>query len=195
MDTRPCRVVELEQGTSEWHAWRRGGIGASESAAILGENPFKTRWDALLQKVDDLREPTSPAMVRGTELEPRARRAFEEHTGLVFAPMCLQSTQHDWLRASVDGMTPEADRVVEIKCGEGAYKRSRRGRVPPYYMPQLQHILAVTGLDLIDYWCWLPGKRPIHLEVPRDPRHIHRILVAGEAFWAQVVERRARGGE
>ena len=36
-------VEELEQGSSEWHAWRRGVIGASDASTIIGENKFKSQ--------------------------------------------------------------------------------------------------------------------------------------------------------
>ena len=42
-------VVELQQGTSQWLAWRHNGIGSSEALAIMGENRFESA-SMLLQK-------------------------------------------------------------------------------------------------------------------------------------------------
>lgn len=45
-------VEELEQGSSELHAWRRGVIGPSDASTIIAENKFKSR--AYLGLGDDL---------------------------------------------------------------------------------------------------------------------------------------------
>jgi predicted phage-related endonuclease len=34
-------IDDLEQGTAKWLQWRRGVIGASEAAIIMGENRWK----------------------------------------------------------------------------------------------------------------------------------------------------------
>ena len=34
---------------------------------------------------------------------------------------------------------------------------SQTRSAPDYYYGQLQHILAVTGLDSLDFWCYWPG--------------------------------------
>jgi len=34
------KVVDLEQGTPQWLAWRRAGIGASEAPVIMGLSPW-----------------------------------------------------------------------------------------------------------------------------------------------------------
>lgn len=41
-------------------------------------------------------------MRRGTALEPKARQAYEEHTGLVMQPLVLQDGLYS---ASLDGMS------------------------------------------------------------------------------------------
>src|SRR5690606_2655687 len=38
----PMVLVDLEQGSPEWLAWRAEGIGASDAATIMGENPYQT---------------------------------------------------------------------------------------------------------------------------------------------------------
>lgn len=55
---------------------------------------------------------TAP-MQHGTQLEPKARAAYEEQAGSVMQPLVL--TEGDY-SASLDGITLEGDLVVEIKC-------------------------------------------------------------------------------
>ena len=123
-------------------------------------------------------------MRRGQELEPYARNEFEIEFGVTLDPACLQSTRYDWLRASVDGIAVDENFVVEIKCGEKAYQYSATKRsVPRYYYGQLQHILAVTDLKAVDYWCYLPSRPCIHIRVARDEPYIKRLLKAEKEFW------------
>ena len=172
-------VVELTQGTREWHDWRCNGMGASDAPTVMGENPWKTATDILSEKLGGSREGRlTAAMARGTDSEPEARQAYILQTGKRVEPACLQSNQHAWLRASVDGIGGKLDAVVEIKCGESVYRKtSGYGRVPHYYFGQLQHILAVTGLESIDFWCYLPGLPGVLVSRPAR-RSLYRKTIA-----------------
>lgn len=181
-------IVELEQGTREWLEWRHKGIGASDAATIMGENRFKSAAELLLEKCGPARDfGQNAAMARGTELEPEARRLYIKKTGRDVRPVCLQSTRYDWLRASLDGLAVNHDAVVEIKCGQSAYRTASQTRsVPDYYYGQMQHILAVTGLDSLDFWCYWPGSAPLLIPVPRNVSYIERLLKTEFEFWNHV---------
>jgi putative phage-type endonuclease len=181
--------VRLEQGTPTWLAWRHEGIGASEADAILGRNRWKSAKAVLKEKAGPARTNsfTNTAMERGNTLEPIARSHYQQRTGRTVEPACLQSRLHPWLRASVDGICRQNLHVVEIKCGEKVYEHSaRHGSVPEYYVGQLQHILAVTGYAMIDFWVWLPDVPPILIPVPRDEVFITHLLATETAFWSEV---------
>ena len=159
MSTSAFSLIQLDQGTDAWHAWRRKGIGASDAPTIMGENPWKKRDELLEEKRTGYIVPQTHVMRRGHKLEPEARKQYEEALRRKVTPQCLQSNAHTWLIASVDGISAGLDKVVEIKCGKNAYSYSRsKGKVPQYYYAQLQHILAVTNLDVIDYWSYLLNK-------------------------------------
>jgi putative phage-type endonuclease len=128
------------------------------------------------------------AMARGNALEPHARALFCERFGVPVEPVCLQSVARPWQRASLDGIDFATRRVIEIKCGDKVYaSTAETGRVPGYYVGQLQHILAVTGFESIDFWVWLPGLAALHLSVPRDDAYIARMTEREGAFWERVV--------
>ena len=185
------KIVALDQGSDAWLDWRRGGIGGSDAPAIMGENPWKSPDDVLREKLGLASgEGDSAAMARGVALEPAARRRYAEFVGMDIRPRCLQSVEHDWLIASVDGLSADAGRVVEIKCGESVYRRTALRRRPPsYYYGQLQHILAVTGLGGIDFWCYLPSRPEVHVRVARDEGYIRRLVETEREFWSVVQER------
>ena len=184
---RPYQILDIVQGTEEWHEWRDQGIGASDAPTVMGENRWKSRQQLLYEKRSRIREPTNEAMRRGAALEPEARKCYQQVTGTIVRPVCLQSTAFDWLRASVDGISTDGCSVVEIKCGERAYERTASSRrVPGYYVGQLQHILAVTGLAEINFWCYLPRHPEVHLLVKRDKLYIERLLRTEEQFWKEL---------
>ena len=187
----PYRLVDIAQGTSEWLDWRNQGLGASDAPAIMGENPWKSRERLLKEKLNELSFWQNDAMRRGIELEPEARRRYEQMTGIKVRPVCLESTQFDWLRASIDGLAHDGSSVVEIKCGESVYRHAASKRqVPQYYLGQLQHILAVTGLPRIDFWCYLPGRPEIHICIDRDNNYIDRLIKREMEFWQEFMRRR-----
>jgi putative phage-type endonuclease len=183
-----CTIVELEQRTEAWLEWRHSGIGASDAPTIMRENPYKDYDELLIEKRCTVRgSDENAAMRNGIDLEPEALRRYISRIGKSFKGACLQSTRYTWLRASVDGLTIECDAVVEIKCGRSAYKRTVEcDGVPDYYYAQTQHILAVTGLNSLDYFCYWPEYGEILRQIARDNAYIDRLLVAEQQFWTKV---------
>ncbi len=193
MNNVPYTIVDLQQGTPAWLEWRSQGIGASDAPTIMGENPWKNASQLLQEKVGRKKTDSNAAMDRGSMLEPEARRLYETKVGVQFVPVCLQSTEIEWLRASLDGLAIDGSAVVEIKCGESVYRKSSTSRkVPGYYFGQLQHILAVTNLPSIDFWCYLPSRPEVHLSVARDENYISRLIDTERLFWQQVVKARTK---
>jgi len=185
-------TITLEQGTPEWLAWRHEGIGASEASTIMGENSFESAASLLHKKCNPpIQGRMNRAMARGVALEPKARAYYNSKLELDTEPQCLQSLEYGWLRASLDGITQDGARAVEIKCGESAYKTTVKTRRPPrYYYGQFQHIMAVTGLECVDYCCYFPPRRPIVLQVQRNQSYIDGLLEAEQAFWNEVLNSR-----
>jgi putative phage-type endonuclease len=181
-------IVPLQQGTDDWREWRHNGIGASDASAIMGENRFKSVAQLLQEKRGQVLDcGQNAAMARGAELEPEARSLYIATTGRQMRPACLQSTRYEWLRASLDGLAFNDDAAVEIKCGQSAYQvASQTHSVPDYYYGQMQHILAVTGFDSLDFWCYWPGYPALLIPVPRNIAYIERLLTNELKFWEQV---------
>jgi len=181
-------VVDHLQGTESWREWRAQGIGASEAPIIMGESRFKT-WSQLLEEkrgpVRDFGQ--NAAMAMGTRLEPEARERYIAKTGRKVFPICIQSTRIEWLRASLDGLSPDGQAAVEIKCGRAAYwSAAKTRRVSKDYYGQLQQIMAVTNLRSLDYWCCWPGFPAILIPVERNDNYIDRLLQKGAEFWSAV---------
>lgn len=185
---RPYLILDLVERTPAWWEWRQGGIGSSDAPTILGEKPAKTAERLLLEKQNPLKD-SGRNFVReqGAALERKARAHYCQTMGVTVTPACVQSIARPWQRASLDGLSADGERVVEIKCGGAAYQRAAaRKRPPRHHFAQLQHILAVTGLPVIDYWCDWPQRPPLRLEVQRDEAYLERLLSAEEVFWKRL---------
>jgi predicted phage-related endonuclease len=58
--------------------------------------------------------------------------------------------------------------------------------VPPKYLPQLQHQLAVTGLDMIYYYSY-DGQNNACIEVQRDQEYIDKLIEEELKFYKCMV--------
>lgn len=187
--SRPFQILPLVERTPAWWAWRRGGIGSSDAPAILGDKQAKSPEWLLLQKQADAVDPANTFVrEQGARLERAARAHYCAAVALTVEPACVQNLARPRLRASLDGLSADGQRAVEIKCGLANYQRFvARGRPPAHHYAQLQHILAVTGLPAVDYWCFVPGRPGLRLEVPRDAAYIERLIAAEEAFLGRMI--------
>lgn len=154
----------------------------------MGENRFRTPEELLHQKINKIDRKPNRKMRIGTSLEPTARFLYQEKTRKNVQPICIQSHSYPWLIASLDGISKDLQHVVEIKCGVSAFWQAAKGIVPDYYYGQLQHQLMITGLDCLDYWCYLPGKRGVLIEVERDDQYIEQLFEEEERFYRLMRE-------
>jgi len=84
------KIIKLAQGSPEWLAYRLAKRNASESAAVMGLSPWQTQYQLWLSKTGRSTTKVTAAMQRGTDLEPVARSAYEDQTGLVMQPLVLE---------------------------------------------------------------------------------------------------------
>ncbi len=152
----------------------------------MGDNKFQSPSELLYLKRNKINTEPNEKMRLGTSLEPEARDLYIEETGILVEPLCLQSKEHSWLIASMDGISEDHGHIVEIKCGKSAYWQANRGKVPSYYYGQLQHQLLLTGLDFVDYWCYWPGHEGILQTVNRDEPYIRKLLRAEMRFMEEL---------
>ena len=180
-------ITEIQQSTQAWHDWRRKGIGATDARAVRAGG--KGAQDLLRVKTGkkEERDYQSAAMIRGKTLEPEARAAYIDEVRITVTPACVENIKTPWLRSSLDGISNDEKTIVEIKCGERIYNSVKsNGKVPQEYVPQTQHILAATGLESLDFWCYSPGSDGIRIQVFRDEEYIRELLQKEHSFWDKV---------
>jgi len=179
------KTITLEQGTKEWHAWRRNVIGGSDAPSIQGIG-FMTPNQLYLNKLG-LYEPVQTKMMsRGHELEGQARELCQDMLGVELRPMCVEHDKRSWQAASLDGIDDKHSVIVEIKTGgDAALERAKNGIIPDYHRCQIQHQLEVTGLDMCVYF-FFDGKNGYPIDVYRDTKYITQLNEAEERFWKDL---------
>ena len=192
MDWTGTEEKAITQGSGSWHAWRSGGIGASEIAIVMGVSPFGNVYDLWLDKTGQLPEykkfKGNFATDRGNRLEPIARDMFERKIGLKFPPEIFEHKRYSFIRASLDGVNHDVKRVIEIKVpGKAAHQKALSGEVPEYYWPQVQQQMLVTGYDDLTYISWDgESKDLVTIDVKADKEYQSSLVKAAVEFWGLV---------
>jgi putative phage-type endonuclease len=176
-------ILKLVQGTQEWHDHRAKSRNASETPAVLGVSPWQTPYQLWLLKTGRAEQKVTPAMQRGTELEPAARAAYELQTGNIMEPLVLVDGNYS---ASLDGITLAGDVILEVKCpykGEAStlWQSVVAGVVPEYYGWQIEHQLMVAGAQRAHLWIF-DGTQGLLLEVAARTDRWQEIHSAWDGF-------------
>jgi putative phage-type endonuclease len=178
------KIINVEQGSPEWRAWRKTVITATDCPCIMGSNPWTSATKCLQKKMGLIdEEPSNAAMERGKLLEPIAREQFIKEWGINMTPLVVESTVHDFLGASLDGISDNGEYIIEIKCGgEKLYNMAMNSEIPNYYMDQMQHQLLITGCRKCFYYVF-NGEKGVCLEVLPDFTFKDRFLPKAREFW------------
>ncbi len=176
-------VMNLVQGTPEWHEHRARYRNASETAAVLGASPWLTPYQLWLQRTGRVQPGVTAAMAHGTRQEPEARAAYEALTGTVMQPLVLVEGDYS---ASLDGMSFDGSLIVEIKSPykgrqSELWKTVEQGIVPEHYGWQIEHQLMVSGASLAHLYVF-DGTQGLLVEVAPRPERWRAIQEAWDAF-------------
>lgn len=180
-------MQELIQGTPEWLEMRRTKIGASDAPVIMKVSPWSTPYELWEEKLGLREREVTSYMLRGLGMEEEARTEFERQTGITVFPDVMFHPKYPWMMASLDGIDIERQNIVELKCpGREDHSLALSGKVPEKYIPQLQHQMAVTGLDLVYYFSY-DGNSSKVIEVERSERYQNQMIKAEEKFFECLV--------
>jgi putative phage-type endonuclease len=154
----------------------------------MGVSPYTTRYQHWCRRVGLLPDQEiTPAMQRGTQLEPIALAEFEKEMGLFMAPTVRMSRTVPWMIASLDGLSLDGKIAVEIKCpGRETHQLALDGKVPDKYIYQLQHQMLVLNVDLMYYFSF-DGRKGKTLEVRKDAALQEKLLSALQEFWLSIL--------
>ncbi|MBB3105153.1 YqaJ viral recombinase family protein [Azomonas macrocytogenes] len=189
------KIVNLEQGSEQWLAWRAQGITATDAAILLGRSKYKTRWRLWAEKTGYAREvdlSLNPLVRQGREGEDLARQIFEDYLGDLLLPVCIESTVDPLIRASLDGITTQRE-PVELKCpSEKVWKAvcsdGANSEAFQLYYPQVQHQLLATG-SRNGYLVFYFEGDIRHFKIEPDKALLRELYAQAQQFWQQVVNK------
>jgi putative phage-type endonuclease len=172
---------------------------ASEAAALLRVSPWTPRnpYELFEIKTGRREVPVTPAMARGVQLEATARALYELERSDLMMPYVVEG--EDNYAASLDGLSFDGERIVEIKCpwkgsASDLWARAVRGQVPPHYGCQVQVELMASGAELCDFAVYAADAHCLTIiEVRHDLAMQARIRAAWDAFWPDYVAGRVPG--
>lgn len=178
----------------EHAARRRMGIGGSDAAAVLGLSAWASPLHVYLNKKGEWEQKDNSAMASGRILEHWIATAYEEQTGRpvnIPVQQVRQHAVHEWMLASLDREAEDEGEeiIVELKAvGHDSDEWGEPGtdEVPPKYLIQGMHQLAVTGWKRCDiaamFW---PGELRVYQIHPNEA-FIEKMIAIEADFWNLV---------
>lgn len=153
------RIHEVEQGSDEWFALRRGKWTGSTAIKLLQDKPlpdeshFSTRWTE-----------------RGKALEDQALVAWYLATQRAYMTVgFVTDDKYPNCGYSPDGISGGV--LLEVKCLNGdRHTKLTEGKIPKEYMAQIQFGLMICGLDHAELIAYNPHNRDNVLKVIKVPR-------------------------
>lgn len=172
-----------------WLKRRDRGVGGSDADVIMGTSPFSTPFELWARKTGRLRpQPQTAAMLRGLELEPLARRAYEKIAGVRMPPAELEHARYVFVRGNLDGLNRGIGRALEIKCPNAIdHGTAKEGRVPEKYKWQCVHLMLVAEVPALDYFSF-DGLSGVIVPLVRNTVQEEELLQAEEIFWTHVIK-------
>lgn len=171
------KIIDLVQGSPEWHEYRSKGIGASDASIIMGVSPWATPYQLWIYNngLSEKKEMTQ-SMKFGSDNEQQLREYFQQKKNVQVQPKVVESSLYPWMFASMDGLSEDGEIAVEIKCTNAEYhKMCKESRVPDVYYPQVQHQMFVCELDQIYYLSYWKGNHDMIL-VDRNDFYIEKMI-------------------
>ena len=162
----------------KWLELRAEGVGASDSATIMGMDPYESEYTLFQERTGAIpraADTDNRYMEWGRRLEPLIAAAYQEDTGReVFRNGWLcRSKVYPWLMA-----TPDYDQV-DHKHGAGLLECKNTGanhahewdeNIPPHHQCQLQHQLLVVGVTWGTVACLIGGNDDRYGNLAAHPR-------------------------
>ena len=186
------RIIELSQGSLEWHEHRAKYLGASEISAVLGVSPWEKPKDLFLKKIGYVKENISSdkqkLFDKGHSKEIIARDKYELQTLKKFHPMVILNDGYPYLSASLDGLSDDGE-LIEIKyLGLEDYLNVVLGiKIPDKYIPQVQCQMLLAGVDKMTFIGINESDDIATMTVEKDSLFICDMISKADIFWGKVL--------
>lgn len=177
-------IVNLIQGSAEWHAHRAQHFNASDAPAMMGCSPHKTRAQLVRELATGVAAEVDAATQRrfddGHRFEELARPLAEQIIGEELYP-CVGTDGR--LSASFDGLTLTGDTAFEHKMLNASLRAALADGgddLPSHYQVQMEQQLLVSGAERVLFmaslwdaegtmiehnFCWYTGSPALRAQI------------------------------
>jgi len=167
---------DIEQHSEEWHELRYGKVGGTLSKGLFvkSDTLLEDVLSELCEEFDLQENYQSYDMVRGSELEPEARKALNAYLGIELKEAgWLQCEENEYLGISPDGITHCETISAEIKCPNSKTHLStvRANEIPSNNIHQCLHYFTVNPKLEKHYFC---SYRPENIYKPMFVKELNR---------------------
>lgn len=193
------KVVQMQQGTPEWHAHRANHFNASDAPAMLGVSPYKTRAQLVREFATGITPDIDAATQRrfddGHRFEALARPTAEQIIGEELFP-CVGVSDCGTYSASFDGLTMLGDTAFEHKSLNDDLRSCvtdihAGDRLPMLYRVQMEQQAMVSGAERVLFMAskWDSDDNLVeerHCWYVPDPELRAKVIAGWEQFAADV---------
>ncbi len=176
--------------TEAQKALRRAGIGSSDIAAIIDQDPHRAPIDVWLDKLGLVEDRPTVAQKCGDKLEEAVAQMYAEEVGveLLHLKETRAHREHSWALATPDRfiVRGSAD-ILEVKNVGGHYAHAWKDGLPIDKMLQVQWQAEVLDVRRIDLAALIGGTDFRIFHVERDPEIGIGLLELGWDFWEHHV--------
>lgn len=192
-------TLGMERG--EWLRLRKTGIGGSDAGAVCGMNPYMSAMSVYKRKISEDTgeegEGDNETMRQGRDLEKYVARRFCEATGAKVrrSNRMYRSREYPFMIADIDRLVTGEDAGLECKTAS-AFRADdwKDGNIPPHYLIQCYHYMAVTGRRNWYIAVAILGRDFKYAKVEWNDTIIRRLVRIEEAFWENHVVPRVMPG-
>ena len=174
----------------EWKELRRGYIGGSDAASVIGLNPFKSAYSLWAEKTGQIPEfEGNLATDMGTYLEDFIAKLFEKETGKKVRKesRSFLNDKYVWAIANYDRLIVGEDAGLECKFVDSInLKKYKNGEFPDRFYAQCVHYLAVSGKKRWYLAVLIGNKEFKWFCIERDEEEIAALMSAEEKFYNNV---------
>jgi len=189
-------VADSERDRKGWLAARDTGLGASETAAIFGANPWESPFTLYQRKRGELEaQADSEPMEWGRRLEAVVAEAFSDKTKREvwkhpLGGMLLRSRAFPWLLATPDyeqrAKRLATDGLLECKTAGWMAAEDWSEDVPLHYQIQVAQQLLVSGRKYASVACLIGGQQFKFKHIVRNEKFLATLVKKTKTFWDMV---------
>lgn len=181
---------------AEWLEIRRGYIGGSDAASVVGRNPYRSALTLWAEKTGQIEAFAGNLTTEvGTYLEAFVAQKWAEQTGKQVRRKnrIIVNDRYPFACADVDRMVVGEKAALECKTTNSIpiLRALRTGgdEFPDAYYAQCVHYMAVAELERMYLAVLCEGRELLIYTLERDQAEIDALMDAEGAFWQMVQQR------